>query len=129
MTRRSFLLGFLGLSLFIAVFLRLGIYFSLDWTTEWFDIVLHFAGGVWVAAITFIFFSFQNYSWSAISGALLPSILAVIFLVGFSWEWFELSRGYVLATAKGYYLDTLLDIIFDTVGAVVAYLLFTRFIK
>ncbi len=114
MTRIVFLINLAGLALMH----NLAINFYLYWQYQWFDILMHFWGGVIVALGVGMLpsFGFRNISTP-------PSFIHIciaIAVVGLSWEFFEYSIG-IWAQEPGFVSDTLLDLVMDTVGAVFGY--------
>ncbi len=92
-----------------------GLYYYLQWYYWWYDLVLHFLGGLWVAlAITWL--------WLALSRKvrIVPILLAVL-VVGGAWELFE----YVIGSLRegNYFFDTSLDMLMDALGGLCGYLL------
>ncbi|MFH0712721.1 MAG: hypothetical protein V2A55_02620 [Candidatus Jorgensenbacteria bacterium] len=83
------------------------------------DIIVHFAGGAWLAlAVLAIFPFFKKVS--GFKGFLLPMIL-IIFAAGAAWEVFEFAvERYYSVNFQGPPLDTLSDLIIDTLGGITA---------
>ncbi len=112
---------------FIAVvtLLLLGIHaagyvWSLYFTTNWYDAPAHLLGGVWVAALLLHFFKIKT----------VPLIL-IVFGIGVLWELFELSVNGVGVLAyripfRYDMIDTLMDLLMDTLGAALIALGMTR---
>jgi hypothetical protein len=114
---------FIAASWFVGLFLDLQFYY---W---WFDIVLHTAGGMWVAF--FISLLFKNHAtlaqgpWApimtmcaVIGGAIATGVF--VELLEFLIDRFFVGRGFYLLS--GAIEDTLSDLFFDIVGATVGYL-------
>lgn len=105
------------LALVVALYLA-GIELSLFWRLAWFDILLHFLGGVWVAvALTWALVRF------GISASFTLVVLGVLG-IGIGWEVFEYVLG--LPRETNYALDLKIDIAMDVVGGVVGALLARR---
>lgn len=91
----------------------------------WFDLLLHFLGGVWVA-VSFLWL----YFYSNILGKpslerrriFLATIVAFL-VVAVGWEIFEIAIGQILEDPN-YVFDTVTDIIIGGLGAFVAYIYF-----
>lgn len=108
------------------------IYF-LYWRLQWFDIVTHFLGGLWLGVTSLWFWYLSGY----IGKIRFPDKNALFIAlgaglaVGLLWEVYE--YGVWQFTGKGlpynYIPDTILDLIMDVVGAGVGYLLFMKLIK
>jgi hypothetical protein len=93
----------------------------------WFDNMMHFFGGFWVAVATMTIF------WKSISAQtnqLVKSlfvILSVIF-VGLVWEIYEFGvQDIIKVTGIASIPDSISDLVFDTIGAIFAF--FTIYIK
>lgn len=90
------------------------------WTMRWFDMPMHFAGGVWVAGflVWWRFFSGRVSGEFSTAGVFLWSLVGA-FVVGMGWEVYE---GVVAVLTKGHlnaWVDTLSDILLDLFGALV----------
>lgn len=94
------------------VALRLFLY----WTTDWFDIPMHFLGGFLIGLILIFIFhtsgiiavpvqSWRQFGWLIIAG---------VFVVGLGWEVWELLVGFTDVITD--VADTLLDIVMDLLG-------------
>jgi hypothetical protein len=81
----------------------------------WLDIVLHFAGGAWVALAAYAFIP----PLKRVSGRrkLITLLTLAAFAVGIGWEIFEFAiEKYYSVNFQGPPLDTLSDLIFDVLG-------------
>ena len=104
----------------VAVLHSAGVYASLYWIWQPFDLITHFLGGAWVSlvALWIVFFSdltplsLRRFSMVAVA-------LVAVFVVGLLWELFE----FFVEVPKGvaYYQDTALDLIMDVLGALSAW--------
>ena len=91
---------------------------SLYFTVWWSDIIMHFLGGFWIGLIALWFYkAFKGENASSKQGYFIA--LAVTIVVGMLWELFEILMGVTLMQAN-YEIDTVVDLIMDIVGAVVA---------
>lgn len=90
----------------------------LYWRLWWYDIMMHFLGGVVVGglAAALLVRLMPSLSWRAMLGGVVVSILAV----GIGWEIFEYAAG-MFAGVDNIVGDTLLDLVMDTLGALSAY--------
>ena len=91
------------------------------WTMRWFDMPMHFAGGVWLAgaALWFRFFSGRFQTASTTFNSLALWGVGASFGVGFAWEVYEgivslIMRGHLNAMP-----DTLGDLAFAILGGLV----------
>ena len=99
--------------------------FYLYWSIWWFDIVVHFLGGVWVGLIIMWFFFFSGFIYKNVnlvknSKIFFITIVSVI-VVGVLWEIWEVWADLISIDDIGYFLDTPLDIVMDTLGGTTAF--------
>ncbi len=123
MERKELIFFFTAISVAIIALWYLGLYFSLYWVLWWYDVVMHFLGGFWIGLIIYILFLYgekENFS-SRVN--LLLAVIMGIFLVGVMWEWFELEKGLASFETEDYFVDTIIDLIVDLLGALSAYYL------
>ncbi len=93
-------------------------YLALDrayyWTIAWYDIMMHFLGGLWVALATIWILRterlsfFKKCSWK--------SVLVAVLVIGVLWEVYEVVFGLTFISDPEYWGDTTLDLIMDLVG-------------
>lgn len=121
--RHRFLTVFvLSLISLIAILNAYAIEFSLYWSFWWFDILMHFLGGLWVALVSLWGVGVIN---RRVAQALtrkqifLLSVVSAI-AVGVGWELFEYLSG-MFVEQDGILLDTIIDLIMDTIGGIVAF--------
>jgi hypothetical protein len=107
-------------------------YFALSyflyWTVDWFDILMHFLGGFWVAIVAaylIYFFSStkdDNYGVKYIKEHKILFFLSLVgatLIVGLTWELWEVFVGFTdTLNDLG---DTILDVVMDTIGAICAF--------
>lgn len=93
----------------------------LYWTISWFDTMMHFLGGVslgilslWTLYASGIFKRLTPNQARAIITAIM-----IVLAIGVGWEIFENLNGLTQST-EGYKLDTIHDLLADTLGALVA---------
>lgn len=111
----------------------IGLIYYLPFKYWWFDVLMHFFGGLWVLSL--ILTSKNYYNIEIITGnksrVSFIIFVSIVVFVGIVWEFFEfiLDR-YILQTGfsnmRGVYEDTLLDLFMDMIGGAVgslAYLL------
>ena len=103
---------------------------SLYWSTEWFDILMHFLGGLTAGlGVFFVILTFGMVTHEPLQDTKLVffAVLTGALLIGVAWELWELFVGFTdIYTDMG---DTLLDIVMDTVGAVCAFIIGKSYIK
>ncbi len=121
MLTRQFPLTLVVLILAIAVVNALAHYHYWFWTMRWFDMPMHFAGGMWLAgvAIWWRFFSRKFPDAQKSFSNFLAWGIGAAFVVGFVWEAYE---AVIALATKGYMnamSDTLSDLLFDILGGLV----------
>ena len=107
----------------IAALYQIAAYFSLFWAVTWFDIPMHFLGGVWVTFLFIWFFSHFDFFTSKKEHPLFLAswVFFVVTVIGISWEVFEYLTGITFVLGKNYWSDTILDLVMDLIGAGVAF--------
>lgn len=91
---------------------------SLYWTVIWFDIMMHFLGGALIALITLFFIydpKFFNFS-DKKPVVIFFTAISITLIIGMGWELWELYMKFADVYADR--LDTGLDLIMDTLGAI-----------
>ena len=82
----------------------------------WYDIPMHFMGGVWVALFTLWVVSTQYGSYfKKYLG--IRNLILFVFVFGFAWEILELILRFNSISDVGYTFDTVKDLIIDMLGA------------
>jgi hypothetical protein len=130
-------LAFVNLFLVLAIFTadRFAQPYSWYWQYWWFDIIMHFTGGFFVALSALYLYFHSEYiqprhhnAWFTILCALGAGAV-----IGIFWEFFEFSIDlYTERTINGISVinqkvgDTLSDLFFDMFGAVTASLIFLK---
>ncbi|MEX0919222.1 MAG: hypothetical protein WDZ64_00545 [Parcubacteria group bacterium] len=103
-------------------------FFYLYWSVWWFDVLMHFmvsfTGGLgiyWGFFYSGLFFrqEFENRAMAILL------VFVCVMIVGVGWEIFEYVYGLTDAP-EGHKLDTIFDLIFDSLGALLAGFLVTR---
>lgn len=107
--------GWLGAALILALILAALQHVALDqylfWIYPWFDVPMHYLGGVAVAAFLV-----------ALSRAFRPVLfLAVFTVLMIGWEVFEYVFG--IPRESNYVFDTMLDFLMDALGAITVYVI------
>lgn len=119
MKRNTFIFLFILISL-ISFLNKLGGDFDLYWRFWWYDIVMHFLGGLWIGLITLWIYYLSGYFKKNKKDkpfVFLLSFLSVL-IVGISWEIFEYL--FEIVFSSNYISDTALDLIMDILGGLVA---------
>ena len=107
------------------LFNTLGVWLSLYSMIWWYDMPMHFAGGLFTALLIFVFL--LRFSKFANLGN-LKSILIVLFLtliIGLLWEGYEIVFD-IIAGRKHIFIDSLSDIFFDFAGGIQACFIYMR---
>ncbi len=121
------------LIIIIAVLHFLALQFYLYWTFWWLDILMHFLGGLWVGLTALWFFFFSGYMHKNVnlvrSTKIFLITIASVIVVGVLWEVWELWADLVFVNEAGYFLDTSLDMVMDTLGGIVAFIYAKKHLK
>ncbi len=105
--------------IFILNYLAMRFYwYSSIW---YFDMPMHFLGGVWLGLSAIYLFPLKDYSLKSIF-----KIFFIVLLVGVGWELFEILVNKFTIQDPFNSLDTLSDICFDLAGGLFAILYFIR---
>lgn len=89
--------------------------FYLYWTVGWYDIMMHFLGGMTIGVLVIWFLKLEEKS--------LKSFLIVftyVMIIGSTYEIFEYINDLTFSTQK-YPIDTVVDLTMDALGVVSAY--------
>ena len=92
--------------------------FNIYWTVWWYDIPMHFLGGVWTGFLGLVFI-YRNRSLSEVtlSKKIYYALLSAI-VAGIIWEIFEYHFG-LYGVSKNFYIkDTAKDLVTDMLGGV-----------
>lgn len=98
--------------------------FYLYWMYWWFDMIVHFFGGL--ASGLAIFWIIRYAGRIPVASHLhwFLLIISAVLVIGIGWEIFELATG--LYAQKNYVFDTTVDIVMDLLGGFIAFLLLTQ---
>lgn len=117
-----FIINFV-LILVIGILHIIALKFFLYWTFPWFDNLMHFLGGLWVGTVSiwYIYFSgfADKFTPQLTTRNIFTVSIASVIIIGILWEIFEIYVG-VPRFVIDYPLDTSIDLLMDTLGAVVA---------
>ena len=91
------------------------------YTIWYFDIVMHFLGGFFIALLVFWIFPTQKFS-----GNYLFKIILGLFVIGVGWEVFEIIFKNIIAGEIFNPLDTVSDIFCDLAGGSLAAIYFLK---
>lgn len=130
--QKLFIEQFILIAVF-AVFHHLALKFYFYWTFWWFDIFMHFFGGVWIALFFVWFLFFSNFSKfikmniNKIKNRKIFFVsILVVLVAGLLWEVFEVYANLVSVQEYGYAFDTSLDLVMDLTGGAMAFVCIKR---
>jgi hypothetical protein len=111
---------FVGIT--VAVLHKIALSLSLYWNIWWFDILMHFLGGALIALITLFFIYDSKFFNFSIKKPIIifSAAIGMTLIIGLSWELWELFVGFTDAYTDQ--VDTIADLINDTLGAITVYL-------
>ncbi len=90
--------------------------YNLFWILKWFDIPVHFLGGVLASFIFVYIVSLKKLSLSYLEFLFYTTLS--VFFIGILWEIFEIVIGVTSIGDVSYISDTGLDIVADCLGAI-----------
>jgi len=110
----------------VAALHSLGVYLDWYWELTWLDMVTHTLGGLWVAlaALWLAYFSGVSQFKFPRKRMLLVAVGSAL-VVGILWEVFEVIVA--VPTEQNYYLDTATDILLDSIGGFVVYVIAQKY--
>ena len=104
-------------------------WFYLYWLFPWFDIMMHFLGGVWVglAVLWLVYYSGYVPVPRKTKSFAFMLCLGLVGVVGLAWEAYEFITRILLHAPlfPDYAADTTLDMIMDLLGAIVGFWIFS----
>lgn len=105
--------------------------FSWYWTIWWFDMFMHFLGGIWVSlAFLWLFYTrFVTLIGKEKTFTVFALVFFSVFAVAFLWEIFEFSIDTFITLKKQDIFDTLSDILLGLAGGMTGTLYFLYKIK
>jgi len=91
----------------------------------WYDIPMHFFGGLW--AVMFLMWSLSTqYGKNLLKYLCLKNILIFAIAVGFLWEILELILDFENIYRQGYPFDTFMDLIMDFLGGLMGSIFYKK---
>jgi hypothetical protein len=108
------------LTIMVAGLHLLALKLFLYWTTNWFDIPMHFLGGLLIGLImVFVCYVSGYFNFPTThQGSVFAVVLGGVLVVGLAWELWEIFVGLTDVIADQ--ADTILDVIMDMLGGLVA---------
>lgn len=114
--RKSYLLyAGLGLSILLWVLNFVALDQSLYWSLGWYDVMMHFLGGLTIGVLVVWFLKLENISVKS-----FLFVFVCVMIVGIAFEIFEYVNDLTYST-QDYSIDTIIDLVMDALGAVSAY--------
>lgn len=118
--RRLKLALFIGaLGLLIALLHVVAINLLFYWDIVWFDILMHFLGGFWVALLGLWILAFFTRTDTFTLRAIIVTVLTFTIVIGIMWEVFEASAG-ISFVGTDQWGDLVTDLIADVLGGIAA---------
>ena len=117
------------LSIPFALMHILALYFSLYWTTNWYDIIMHFFGG-FLASLIVVYSLYKiGISPQTISHKFFffLFVITAVFAVAVVWELWEIFAG--MTDPFTDLFDTIKDIIMGMIGGMVGYIYYDKKLK
>ena len=115
MRKHSLLYTALGLTILLWVLNFIALTLYLYWTIGWYDLMMHFLGGLTIGMLVIWFLKLEDRS--------LKSFLVVftcVMAVGGAYEVFEYMNDITFSTQE-YPVDTVIDLVMDALGIISAY--------
>lgn len=126
MPRKQFIGVFATLSFLIGFFHYVIIRLQLEYYFSWIDLIPHALGGAWIIFFAYFFSRYFLRSVFTLRAFRLVALFAFV-SVAVSWEFFEVWYGVALKHLPGYWFDTVLDLVVDSCGALIAYTRLARY--
>ncbi len=121
--RKIFPKSLFWLVLFISIVNALATVFSWYWRIPWLDMPMHFLGGFWVSSVAMWWFYSQIIDFKHRNIFIFS--IGVVLIIGSLWEIFGFGIDkFTLVSRSDLALDTISDIIFDVIGAIVSAMYF-----
>ncbi len=119
MSNRQLFYIALSSAVFVIALHLLASKYYLYWTYRWVDIPMHILGGIMSGLFVFVFLRALKLQES------LHNLLIGVFIIGIAWEILELWYK-VEVLGLFYWLDTLKDLIDDTIGGLISIYIWNR---
>lgn len=111
-----------ALIILIAGLNEIALNFFLYWRVWWFDIMMHFLGGLWIGLTTLWIYLSSGYIKNINKEKFFILFLSIsaVLIIGIGWEVFEYLIDAHIGMKQGYWSDTIQDLVMDTLGAIIA---------
>ena len=106
--------------------------FFLYWTYTWYDLVMHFLGGLWLSLA--LLWMAQSSGYLKTEPTAVPALLSIVcgvLLIGLLWEVFEYFTNifFSIEFKDGYVFDTILDVTMDFLGGGTGYFVYRQLLE
>ena len=134
MDRKKLLKSLVCLMFLIFIANSLALKFYWYFSIWWFDMFMHFLGGLWEGLFFIWFFSIINFpflklSLEVVDFRLIYKTILFVLLIGIFWEFFEFFANNYIGHDPFSILDTVSDVFFDLVGGAFSILYFFFYFK
>ncbi len=103
-------------------------YEGLYWSLDWYDIMMHFLGGLWACLFALWALNTQ-YGVGLRKYISIRNLILFVIVVGVAWELLEIVLKFTSITDAEYLGDTSLDIVMDMLGAGFAIYFYRKLIR
>ncbi len=127
--KKNTILGHIALlSILFAGMHAVALKFSLYWTTDWLDLVMHLFGGFLGTLIVVYVLQKVGISPRTLPRKmfLLAFVVISVFAVGVVWELWEIFVGFTDPFDKTNQIDTIIDLVMDIIGALIAFVYYDK---
>lgn len=128
MTRKNIftIVGFFVAFIFFVNILASKFYlYSSIW---YFDLIMHFLGGAWLA-LFLIWFFYDNFLKQGFSKKNFWKVFLGVLFIGVLWEFFQVFVHDIFSKDEFDFIDSFTDVIADVLGGVFVFLVFKKILK
>lgn len=116
-----------ALGALVAILHKFALMYHLYYVTDWADIIMHFLGGLLLGMITlFVFFVSGWIDVPHNRRVVILVTIGSVWIIGLSWELWEIWAQLIDALRDK--LDSLSDLVFDTLGGIVALVYYYKYL-
>lgn len=129
--RKNIFIFLIGLIVLIAGLNEIALNFYLYWRIWWFDVLMHFLGGLWVGLTALWIYFLSGYIKNIKKDKvfIFGISLFTVLVIGIGWEVFEYIIDAHIGMKQGYWEDTFIDLFMDILGASLASVFFLKNIR
>lgn len=129
MKKHPILSTILFLSVIFSISHILALHFSLYWTTDWFDIYMHFFGGFLGSWMVIYVLAKMGISPQTFSHKLFLFLFVVVsvFAVAVAWELWEIYVGFIDPFKD--FIDSMIDLVMGVTGAIIGFIYYDKKFK